>query len=106
MQAGRIAGDIDFLIKRSEGLQIRAYIGPQSFTTISIRMKIRAFFILVFTSLMWSQVIAQKIKVQYPTAHYSESLDGRLILLISDNNDTELRFQLNDRPTTCGGKMI
>jgi hypothetical protein len=57
--------------------------------------------LLVFCSLNVSQ--AQPIKVQYPSDHYSEALDGRLILLISDNDDTELRFQLSDKPHTCQG---
>ncbi len=46
---------------------------------------------------------AQQIKIQYPTDHYSENLDGRLILLISDNDNSELRFQLSDKATTCQG---
>lgn len=46
---------------------------------------------------------AQVIKVHYPSAHYSETLDGRLVLLISDNEDIELRFQLSDKPETCQG---
>ena len=48
-------------------------------------------------------LFAQTFHISYPSAHYSEELDGRLILLISDNNNTELRFQLNDRPTSCQG---
>jgi len=46
---------------------------------------------------------AQKINIEYPSDHYSESLEGRLILLISDNNDSEMRFQLSDKATTCQG---
>ena len=47
--------------------------------------------------------MAQQIKIQYPSDHYSETLDGRLILLISDNNESDLRFQLTDKPSTCQG---
>ena len=44
---------------------------------------------------------AQTISIEYPAKYYSEPLDGRLIILISDNNDSEMRFQLNDKPNTC-----
>lgn len=47
--------------------------------------------------------LGQTIKINYPSDHYSTALDGRIILLISDNEDTELRFQLSDRPQTCQG---
>ncbi|MEM9544713.1 MAG: alpha/beta hydrolase-fold protein [Bacteroidota bacterium] len=52
---------------------------------------------------MYCQTLAQQIKIQYPSDYYSEILDGRLILLISDNNKNELRFQLSDKPSTCQG---
>jgi hypothetical protein len=38
--------------------------------------------------------------VSLPEDAASESLDGRLLLLISDNNDAEPRFQLSDGPNT------
>lgn len=44
---------------------------------------------------------AQPIIIKYPSDHYSEKLDGRLILLISETNKTEPRFQLTDKPATC-----
>jgi len=55
------------------------------------------------TSLLINVSDAQQIKIEYPSSHYSENLDGRLILLISDNNDSEMRFQLSDKATTCQG---
>ena len=44
-----------------------------------------------------------KIELQFPTEHYKEALDGRLILLIAEENDTEPRFQLRDDSKTCQG---
>ena len=41
------------------------------------------------------------ISITFPSEHYDEAVDGRLILLISDRNDTELRFQLRDDSKTC-----
>ncbi len=46
---------------------------------------------------------AQSISINYPDRYYSESLEGRMILLFSDNNESELRFQLRDGPQTCQG---
>ncbi|MEM6684439.1 MAG: alpha/beta hydrolase-fold protein [Bacteroidota bacterium] len=43
------------------------------------------------------------IELPFPTEHYKEVLDGRLILLISENTDTEPRFQLRDDSKTCQG---
>ncbi|MEE9373863.1 MAG: hypothetical protein V3V00_12505, partial [Saprospiraceae bacterium] len=43
------------------------------------------------------------INISYAKGHYSDPLDGRLILLISNNIDTELRFQLRDDSKTCQG---
>jgi hypothetical protein len=43
------------------------------------------------------------IELPFPTEHYSETLDGRLILLISENKETEPRFQLRDDSKTCQG---
>ena len=41
------------------------------------------------------------INIAYPSNHYNEVLDGRLILLISTQNDTDLRFQLTDKVSSC-----
>jgi hypothetical protein len=43
------------------------------------------------------------IQIAYPSEHYEDALDGRLILLISPSNETEPRFQLRDDTTTCQG---
>ena len=41
--------------------------------------------------------------IPYPSQHYDEPLDGRLVLLISTTADTDLRFKLNDGANTCQG---
>ena len=41
------------------------------------------------------------IEIPYPSEHYDTSLDGRLILLLSEQMDTEPRFQLRDDSKTC-----
>ena len=41
------------------------------------------------------------ITISYPAAHYNVPLDGRMIILISDNDETEPRFQLRDNSSTC-----
>ena len=66
-------------------------------------MRIRILFFLLAGFFCFTQAISQQFKIQYPSAHYSEVLDGRLIMLISDNTNSELRFQLNDRSSTCQG---
>ena len=43
------------------------------------------------------------IQFPYPADHYEEALDGRLILLISDESEAEPRFQLRDDSKTCQG---
>ncbi len=43
----------------------------------------------------------KSIAIEYPSTHYNEVLDGRLILLISSHNDAELRFQLSDNVNSC-----
>jgi hypothetical protein len=43
------------------------------------------------------------IKIDFPAEHYNEALDGRLILLITKEIETEPRFQLRDDPKTCQG---
>ncbi|MEM9053060.1 MAG: alpha/beta hydrolase-fold protein [Bacteroidota bacterium] len=41
------------------------------------------------------------VEVSFPEEHYDEQIDGRLILLISDQSETEPRFQLRDDSKTC-----
>ena len=43
------------------------------------------------------------IEIAFPEEHYQETLDGRMIVLISKNNETEPRFQLRDDSKTCQG---
>lgn len=43
------------------------------------------------------------IQIPFPAEHYNEALDGRLILLISKQIETEPRFQLRDDSKTCQG---
>ncbi|MEM6261974.1 MAG: alpha/beta hydrolase-fold protein [Bacteroidota bacterium] len=46
---------------------------------------------------------SEGIQVSFPTVHYEEALDGRLIVLISEQTDSEPRFQLRDDTKTCQG---
>ena len=48
-----------------------------------------------------NQVAEKSININYPDNHYNEVLDGRLILMISSHNETDLRFQLSDKDNTC-----
>ena len=41
------------------------------------------------------------IQLSFPTEHYEETLDGRVIVLISKEIETEPRFQLRDDSKTC-----
>ena len=43
------------------------------------------------------------IQISFSNEHYSTSVDGRLILLISNEIETEPRFQLRDDAKTCQG---
>ncbi|MFT4536908.1 MAG: hypothetical protein ACI9P5_004285, partial [Saprospiraceae bacterium] len=43
----------------------------------------------------------KSINIGYPSNHYDEVLDGRLVLLISSHNDLDLRFQLSDNVNSC-----
>ena len=43
------------------------------------------------------------LKIHLPAHHYDAPLDGRLIVLISDQDDQEPRFQLRDDAKTCQG---
>ena len=49
------------------------------------------------------QTSTATISIPFPSAHYEGELDGRLILLISENADSEPRFQLRDDSKTCQG---
>ena len=43
------------------------------------------------------------IQISFPSDHYEESLDGRMVLLIAKDIVTEPRFQLRDDVKTCQG---
>ena len=43
------------------------------------------------------------ISINYPSEHYQEVLDGRMILLLSSHKEIELRFQLRDDEKSCQG---
>ena len=63
-------------------------------------------FVLLLTSFLFScsnTTTSVSIQLPYPTEHYDEVLDGRLILLISKQTETEPRFQLRDDSKTCQG---
>jgi len=69
------------------------------------RPKIRAlvpfmFFLSVF---LFSCSEAPSIQISFPPETYDEVADGRMILLIAENIDTEPRFQLRDDSKTCQG---
>ena len=76
-----------------------------------IPFSIFSFFLISFFSCSDSQSkdgknnasSSEGIKISYPTDHYDEILDGRLILLIAKENEKEPRFQLRDDSKTCQG---
>ena len=47
--------------------------------------------------------VSTGIQITYSDDHYSEPVDGRLIVLIAQHLDTEPRFQLRDDSKTCQG---
>jgi len=53
------------------------------------------------TATVAKQTLEKLINIAYPNAHYNEPLDGRLILMISPHNNTDLRFQLSDNVNSC-----
>ncbi|RZS92299.1 alpha/beta hydrolase-fold protein [Aquimarina brevivitae] len=64
---------------------------------------------VLFISILWSCSDTKKnetasnvdIKIEYPSAAEDKNLDGRLILLLAEQADTEPRFQLRDDAKTC-----
>ena len=46
---------------------------------------------------------SETLTISFPSDHYEEVLDGRMILLISEQVDIEPRFQLRDDSKTCQG---
>ena len=48
-----------------------------------------------------STSVNTSISIAYPSDHYDETLDGRLILLLATDDTSEPRFQLRDGSNTC-----
>lgn len=72
--------------------------------TFRIYSKICVLILIAFSSLFISCNNGNgEIKVLFSVDQYSEALDGRMIVLISENNETEPRFQLRDDSKTCQG---
>ena len=42
-----------------------------------------------------------RIEISYPDDHYGEALDGRMILMLAADENSEPRFQLSDNVNTC-----
>ncbi|WKN30155.1 hypothetical protein PZB74_14410 [Porifericola rhodea] len=63
-----------------------------------IRLLILCIFALPFLSSCGEDSL--QFAVTYPDSLSEEALDGRLLLLISDNNESEPRFQISDGPQT------
>jgi hypothetical protein len=61
--------------------------------------------LLFFACSNKEQKAANDVNIQFlfPSNHYDESLDGRMILLIAKDIETEPRFQLRDDVKTCQG---
>ncbi len=45
-------------------------------------------------------LLGQSISINFPENHSTKPLDGRMLLLISNNNEKEPRFQIVDGPET------
>ena len=61
------------------------------------------FSLLLFNACQQQQndVVQQEISIAYPSEHYDAPLDGRMLLLIAEDNSKEPRFQLSDNVKTC-----
>ena len=62
--------------------------------------------ILIFSCCFFSCTTPKdsgNVQLAFPAEHYEEALDGRLIILISEQIETEPRFQLRDDSKTCQG---
>lgn len=49
------------------------------------------------------QSSVNELAIPYPSDHYNETLDGRMILLLSSTAEDDLRTKLNDRASSCQG---
>ena len=59
----------------------------------------KLFFLVIFLCCNFL-LIAQSFSIRLPDTLSNKKLDGRLLLLISNNNNTEPRFQIADGPNT------
>ena len=59
--------------------------------------------LLLFNACQQKQedLVQQKISIAFPSEHYDTPLDGRMLLLIAEDNSKEPRFQLSDNVKTC-----
>ncbi len=69
-----------------------------SFSKIITPSLLLLYFFFIYSSTLIGQ---GNLQISYPTENYEETLDGRLIVLISKNVETEPRFQLRDDAKTC-----
>jgi hypothetical protein len=56
--------------------------------------------LIVFSLMIQSCQDRMEFAISYPESMSEEPLDGRMLLLISDNNEAEPRFQISDGPGT------
>lgn len=59
--------------------------------------------IMICLSACQETVQTANVSISFPSEHYDQALDGRMILLIAEQADTEPRFQLRDDSKTCQG---
>ena len=56
---------------------------------------------VIETTPVYSQIDSSfRFKIRFEEEHYSKPQDGRILLLLSDNNEKEPRFQIIDGPET------
>ena len=60
----------------------------------------KLFLLITFLFCNYLFLLAQSFSIHLPDTLSKKTLDGRLLLLISNNNNTEPRFQIADGPNT------
>jgi len=60
----------------------------------------RYLFFIAFLLHLYNVSAQQPVSITWPAKHSDQPLDGRLLLLLSNNNRTEPRFQIADGPQT------
>src|SRR5580700_7267121 len=61
-------------------------------------MRSLRFCLVAVASLAWTAAAAQTITVRFPASRSSQPLDGRLLLLLSNDPSDEPRMQIDDSP--------